>query len=209
MRSHDPRYPRGRSIDLCAITLAVPRKTPRSSDPRGTPRATLRVVFCWPCPGILPDPEDANGCARPRCKGRRRRCIQSVDRLRLGPLNARRTLTPLALRVCTPRYYDTQQPGVYSTPSKNTLRARRRERPVVLSDGPEDGCAVRALSKNHAVTHRAAPLAARSRAAPPASRDQSARRGRRHYVCPPRSRPCQWLRRSRSHGHALNTSCRA
>lgn len=46
--------------------------------------------------------------------------------------NARTHANPVSTRVCTPRYYDTQQVGVYSTPSKNTLGARSRARTGVL-----------------------------------------------------------------------------
>lgn len=46
--------------------------------------------------------------------------------------NARTHANPVSTRVCTPQYYDTQQVGVYSTPSKNILGARSRARTGVL-----------------------------------------------------------------------------
>jgi hypothetical protein len=125
-------------MDLCARSRSIPRKTLGR---------ILLTVFRESFRKTRKTQTDM----RNRSKGRERRCIQSVDQSRLGLLNARRTLTPLALRVCTPRYYDTQQLRVYSTPSKNTLRAERRARSVVLGDAPENGCAVGALSKNHAL----------------------------------------------------------
>lgn len=57
--------------------------------------------------------------------------MHSVEQCDLAA-SARTHANPVSTRVCTPRYYDTQQAGVYSTPSKNTLGARRRARIGVL-----------------------------------------------------------------------------
>lgn len=58
--------------------------------------------------------------------------MHSVDRDSVPLTRDETRANPVSTRVCTPRYYDTQQAGVYSTPSKNTLGARRRARPGVL-----------------------------------------------------------------------------
>lgn len=103
--------------------------------------------------------------------------MHSVDRRDSGAANARRTLTPLVARVCTPRYYDTQQAGVYSTPSKNTLGARHRALLRSARRCPRTAAPFGSLSKNHEVSApRATPLVARPCTVPPITRYQSGRR---------------------------------
>lgn len=123
---------------------------------------------------------------RGRGEGRRRRCIQLNSATR--PLTRGRTLTPLA-PACARHGIMIHNRSEFTQPRVKTHWELGVARGPECSARPEDGCAVRASSKNHEVSytshHAIGCTIVELRVAPPTPHDQSARSGERRRVRPP------------------------
>jgi len=145
------------------------------------------------------------------CRGEGRRGEDAFSwSARLGAANARRTLTPL-VPACARRGIMIHNRPEFTQPRVKTHWELGIARGPECSALPEDGCAVRVAFKKsrgfrssrraigrtavHGSAYIVVPIRTRCRL--------------RFDVRPPRSRPCQWSRPSRSRGHALDDSRRA
>lgn len=222
LHCRDPRVLLVWQIDkfLCTITLSwYPEKrrvVSRLMESAARPaRVLLRSsILLTVYPGNLPRHTKDGRLVYARCRGEGRRGEDAFSwsaRLGAAKRETRCNANPVSTRVCTPRYYDTQQAGVYSTPSKNTLGARRSARSGVLRVARGRLRAVRAAFKKSRGFRSSRRAIGRTTVHGSACTTVPIRTrcGERFDVRPPRSRPCQWLHPGHSRSHALDNSRRA